>query len=312
MEGLTVKMLCLRTALVVSGLAFFLSSLVIAEEEPYCGLYSTHAAFHALGMEVDFDEMMKAKYLSGVVGSTARDLINLAGDFGCRARLRTQMNVAKLRATKSPTILHTSVVTKETGYHHWILFLGFEANGDLRVYDPPTGLYSMSPGELLTHWDGIGLTISRATDQHASAGIGDINTEVVLALALAFFAFQVNRIFPIRRLNTPCQILAYSMIAACLWHGLSSYGFLGNGEALKIVASRYDGYELGELGSEELEALLKLEPDSATIIDARGPAVFAASHIPTALNIPITTSYGNLRRAFESIPKSKHLSLIHI
>ena len=62
-----------------------------ANEEPYCGLYSMHAALKTVGVEPpDFDEFARPEYLSGSQGSTASDLIRLAEKKWCSSCICAQ------------------------------------------------------------------------------------------------------------------------------------------------------------------------------------------------------------------------------
>jgi rhodanese-related sulfurtransferase len=271
-------------------------------EEGYCGLYCMYAALHSLGRRPDFEEMTDDRYLSGRNGSTASDLIHLAEKYGTTAVFRPEMDIADLRGTKMPVVLHTSVAVATSGYHHWILFLGFDGDA-VRIYDPPRSLYSLSQADLLSHWDGIGVVVGgRSGRAHATTPALEVSLAFLLVAA---GGFALTRVCLSLARNRTIAIAAISIISAAIWHGTVRYGFLHNGYTLGAIASTYLSVALPVVTTDEFLELIGKE--DVTIIDARDAGAYRELHVPGAINIPVTVTHGDLRQAMTAIPSNHHV-----
>lgn len=275
--------------------------------EPYCGLYSAHAALHALGIDADLDKMVVPENLSQASGSTALDLVHLVKKYGAAATIRSGLTVASLRAATCPIVLHTAMAVAETGFHHWVLFLGMD--GDLiKIYDPPRGLYSVSGAELSSYWDGIGVVIERADNQsivNELMSIPLLNPELLFAVLLVLIAGGLLRRIAVSVINPACGILIVASISAAVWHTTVDYGFLRNRDALTNIAARFDRRSIPIITSEQMRHARKR--GDVSIVDARLPGAYNSSHIPDAINVPITVTHGELRDALRTIHAHNHV-----
>jgi len=280
---------------------FLVGGSCTAYEEPYCGLYAVHAALHSLGISSSFDALVLPENLSGPVGSTAADLIRIAEAHGAYGSLESGMSIANLRAADTPIILHTSVAISKGAFHHWVLFLGMEGDS-ARIYDPPRSMYLTPAAELLSYWDGRGVVIGKS----APAGWRSPATlEAVLAVLLVVACLGLaGRCGPLKPYPAG-RIVAAALAAAAVWHAVVSYGFFRSPHAIANIASHYEAFGVGEETIESTQSAIAGK--DATILDARRPDAYDRWHIPTALNLPVTATHGELSQVLESIPKDRKL-----
>jgi rhodanese-related sulfurtransferase len=84
-----------------------------------------------------------------------------------------------------------------------------------------------------------------------------------------------------------------------------SYGFFRSPHAIANIASHYEAFGVGEETIESTQSAIAGK--NATILDARRPDAYDRWHIPTALNLPVTATHGELSQGLESIPKDRKL-----
>src|SRR5439155_11835789 len=111
--------------------ALSLSMLSAAEtnsepSSPYCGLYCVLAAAHTLKQPCAFESLIDHGYLHGSYGSTADDLCRALADNGVSGKVVEAMTTNQLQLANAPVILHVRGPGADSGYRHWILFLGFD------------------------------------------------------------------------------------------------------------------------------------------------------------------------------------------
>jgi len=293
-----------RIPMILSLLIMIASAICeVHANEGYCGLYSLHAALNALGVRADFERMIDPSYLSGTYGgSTASDLVRLAENYGIAAVYRTRMTVADLYASQWPVILHTSTPVSPE-FHHWVLFLGMDSNNLLRIYDPPRDIYTLSSAELLSQWDGKGIVVGEvAYHRRALSGFW-LNLETMSAVLMIIIVGLVITCFNVIVRYAACSIAIVAVVSALCWHSIIDYGFFRNRYAIAIIASQYEEYEevpFPNLTLAEVQEIINYP--KVTIIDARQPQAYARSHLPGALNIPITVTHGALRDSLAAIP----------
>ena len=284
------------------GLWFTIAlTLCRASDEPYCGLYAVHAALHALGHEAEFEGMVDAKYLSGSYGSTAADLITLAEKYGATAEYRTQLTIGDLRSSQCPIVLHTTGVTAQAGFHHWILFLGMEG-ASVKIYDPPRGLYLTSSGELLSCWDGSGVFVG---NQHAARALPLPSLEIVLAFLLVCIAGAFSWQFPVIRRRPAVGFVAVAVAAGVAWHLLVDYGFVRSSAALANVSARFDQRTFPLVSLDDVRKMVQRK--DVTFVDARLADNYESSHLPGAISAPIDLNYGALAALVKTIEPEKEI-----
>jgi rhodanese-related sulfurtransferase len=266
-----------------------------------------HAALHAIGIDADFMPMINPDYLAGPQGSTAAQLVTLAERYGAKGTFRTGMTIATLRAAKSPIILHTSIVASQTGFEHWVVFLGMEGDA-IKLYEPPQSVHRFSGAELLSFWDSTGVVVERGGETTALQAVAIqpwMNVEFAFAGIVVLAAGALALRFPILARRPTCALLLVAAASSVVWHATVGYGFFGNHTALENVASSYDKNPLPIIDAEEVRQLVG-RPD-VTIVDARRPSQFRTAHLPGAINIPITVEQGALRDALDTIPPGNRI-----
>jgi rhodanese-related sulfurtransferase len=280
---------------------FLVGGSCTAYEEPYCGLYAVHAALHSFGISSSFDALVVPDNLSGPVGSSAADLIRIAEAHGAYGSLESGMSIANLRAADTPIILHTSVAISKGAFHHWVLLLGMEGDS-ARIYDPPRSMYLTPAAELLSYWDGRGVVIGKS----APAGWrSPVTLEAVLAVLLVVACLGFFSRSGLLKPYPAGRIVAAALAAATVWHAVVTYGFFRSPHATANIVSHYEAFAVGEETIESIQTAIAGK--DATILDARRPDAYDRWHIPTALNLPVTATHGELREVLESIPKDRKL-----
>ena len=277
-----------------SGLA---SQVCHANDGPYCGLHCLHAALHSLKIESDINQLTVPANLSGKYGSTAEDIIRIAKQKGASAIYRLNLTLADLRSSTTPVILHTSIVTSRTSFHHWILFLGM--GGEYaRVYAPPRSTYSIPVAELMGFWDRRGIIVSLPELVPARF---TCNVELVFAFSLVLATHRILLLFSRIHRSPVAAILIASLVSGIVWHTITDLGFIHHYAGTSIVAGRFVNYDAPILGVDQFHSLLRKR--KFTIVDARLPEDYLISHIPGAINLPFTVTHGDLREALLLIPQ---------
>lgn len=268
----------------------------------YCGLYSAFAALNSLGIKLSFHEILDPRFISDRHGSTAADLMSIATTYRVESAFRTQIHPDELDRFDRPVILHTSgVVSKQ--FHHWVLLLGTEG-GLLSIYDPPRGRYLLSKAELMTHWDGMGVIFGKDSRSAKSSFSVSIPTVYAFLLTIAISWFMRN--MHLRdTTSTLLQFLAGPILIAALWHSTVEYGFLRNPDSVSTIVASFDNSTTPEVTVAGLEEMLK--QGRVTVIDARPRHAFRKAHIPGAINIPTSTTHGELRDTLATIRKENRI-----
>lgn len=280
---------------------FLGTSVCAVASEPYCGLYSVHAALHAIGKDIEFDPLVCPENLSGRPGSTAADLIDILKQNNCDPIYRISMRASELSYLRCPAILHTKPAMVRAKPRHWVAFLGFRGSRVV-IYDPPSGIQEMQIAELMTQWDGTAILVNSNSpyswwpDTWVSFGLIVSGTMVVLLPRL-----------PIFRAHSMVTIVTGSVVAAALWHSCSEYGFLSNEYAVTNILAHGDESHthLSTVDSAELDHLLL--SDKVIVVDARKPEDYRFSHIEGAINVPISSSQGDLKHVLAKIPRSNKI-----
>jgi rhodanese-related sulfurtransferase len=270
-------------------------------DEPYCGLYASHAVLHALGHDVEFETLVTADNLTGSPGSTALDLLEILREHDLNPVYRTSMGIHELRTLQSPAILHTKPAMVRAEARHWVAFLGYE-DGRMKIYDPPSGIELLKPAELMIQWDG---TAVLAGPSGAAGWWPNGHVALGLLAAAAVTILISDRMGKVGR--SVLLMPVASITVAAVWHFVVDYGFIGNAYAVRSVVAHSDesSNEFPVVGSDELRRL-QLR-DDVTIIDARRPDDFEFLHIDGSVNVPISSSHGDFKNALQQIPENHQL-----
>jgi rhodanese-related sulfurtransferase len=281
--------------------ALLLATLVVADvkadEEssgPYCGLYCLHAAAAANGVSGDFGTILVPEFVTGAYGSTADDLVRAARTYGLNGRVIGDATQNRLRASRSPMILHTRVPGMAE-YTHWILFLGFTDEGTIRIFDPPNAHVKLSVAELLSIWDGTAVVVEEPGISNWSPGLP---YEWVGVTVLATCLLVVAKRIRFSWVTLP----AAGAVLAAICHTFLPSGFVRNSLAVENVQSAFTARgEIAEIDYNRLVELMR-EPNTL-LVDARMTSAYRMSHIAGATSVPVNCGYASLRDKMASIPK---------
>lgn len=294
------KMLC---ALIAFSSISIRSTICLGIDAPYCGLYSVFAGVQSLGIDADFSKALDSKFVSRESGSTATQLIALADAFGAAGKYQSQMNISTLRAAQNPIVLHTSVAVASTGFHHWVLYLGMDGDS-IRLYEPPTGMSTVTQAELLSFWDGKGIEIKR---RHQASDPTNILTKTPLysaELALACVLVIATSVVLTKVMylagRPAMRVCLVAFVSSAVWHSVVNYGFFSNQIAFSNITSNFEDFTFKSVSDKQFRDAVG--NSDCTIVDARLAMDYERYHVPGALNIPINIDYGNLRRALAKIP----------
>ncbi len=284
---------------------------VSAEAGSYCGLYCVYASLHAHGKPIEFQSLLKMRYIGEMSGSSIQELSLAATDNGLQTLAMTGLSRANLEAAQSPIILHVSTPEAPAYFNHWILFLGME-NGLAKVVDAPHRPELIPVADVLARWDGVGLYVSDQLPSPWMLKLQAICTGENLALAasLLVLASLMQRAAR-RRSAGPAAVRPSWQVAvmilfvagglAVLWHVLSEDGYVRNQVAIRTVVQQHRPSFLPKLTVPEMEASLK-DPN-VVVIDARFPRDYESGHVPGAINVPVFTTQVERRKLLSDLPK---------
>jgi rhodanese-related sulfurtransferase len=266
--------------------------------EPYCGLYSVHAALHAMGHDIDFESLLVPENLSGNPGSTASDLIHILKCNDRHPIYRTSMAVSDLRSLSCPALLHTAPAMVRSHPNHWVAFLGFR-DGMVSLYDPPSGLHQVEMADLMIQWNGTAIVVDDCQAEpwwpNAELAFGVLCSTAVVILLSRLKMFG-ERIVP--------TILTSMFLSAALWHTFTPYGFFNNSYAIASVFGLMNHSDKAFRSIDASQVAQLLPNNDVTVVDARTPEAYARFHIDGAVNLPISATHGDLRQMIHLIPRS--------
>lgn len=263
---------------------------------PYCGLYCVQAAACALNKPCAFETLLDDAYLNAVYGSTADDLCRALKDCGLSGKIVASMTTNQLRMTNTPVILHVRA-PGATGYRHWILFLGFEGTG-VHIYDPPRTITTISFEDLLSIWDGVGITTSMPPQASGAVDLPLAWLALVALVGLLLWSLRCYR-------RKGLVLLTVVMVAVLVRHMLFPGGFFDARSAIDNVMAAHFQSAAEEIGYAEFEKFRK-SPD-AIVIDARLPSNYRVEHIPDAINVPPALGFSALQDILTTIPNDRHV-----
>lgn len=284
------------------ALTLNVSSAAEANSEPsspYCGLYCVHAAAHALNKPCTFEALVDHTYMNGSYGSTADDLCRALADNSLSGKIVGAMTTNQLWLTDAPVILHVRAPGADTGYRHWILFLGFDGT-KVRIYDPPRSVTTVSLEELLSIWDGVGIMTSAPGRVSGAVDLPLIWLPLVALAGLMLWSLHGCR-------KKAVVLLAVAAAVVVVRHVFLPGGFVGARAALdNIMASHFPSVS-EEIDYDQFEKFRKA-PD-AIVVDARLPSAYRAEHIPGAISVPPALGFSALKDILATVPKDRHVLL---
>ena len=277
---------------------------------PYCGIFAVFGALKAEGFEPQIDTLVQARYVGSELGSSIVELEAAVRDQGAHALAIEGMTSASLRSSTHPIVLHVRRPGHGTTFAHWVLFLGCEGD-DALILDAPHAVERIPMTELLAHWDGIGLVVSRDPIAAVSySWVGWVEGALLLGVLLGGFAILKSWVLLPRSrwLLYPMRFaiaILLPVLLALAWHLVADEGFLVNRTAVEHVAVRYFQPKTEKITKVDVEAMVG-HPD-VTIVDARYPGAYRTGHLPDAVNLPIVASLSLRRQVIADIPRGNKI-----
>jgi hypothetical protein len=208
---------------------------------PYFGINSLFICLSSLGIETNLEKFISIDYVGSFAGSSAKELIHAAEDFGAKAECFSHLTHHELNRVNSPMILHMRGDWAESGYKHWVAFLGYDGDR-VRIIDAPHTLQLISDAELLANWDGTAIAIAK--DDVNQSFISAARIDYCFAVGLILLTiYVVNNIFVATKVNNKLEppftrvrhlakqmgaIIGFALLFAIGWHTFSEIGFLRN------------------------------------------------------------------------------------
>ncbi len=295
-----------------------LKNIVVAG--PYCGVYSLYACLDALDIHPPMNELLLPEYVGSFRGSTDKELIAAAQKYGIHGKCYGNMTWRQLVGGKKPMILHFRG-GNDRDFNHWVAFLGGEGK-HVRILDMPHEMAYLSVAELLAHWDGTAVVLSKDPIQDDFVRKARLDyLSVALCLLGGVFVLRSlihpermePSIAPIRRLLFQrlfiqvVSIVGFVGFVAILFHSVSETGFLKNPTAVAEVTRRYHSVDVPEVSFREMKRII--EQNAVTVFDARYRRDFERGAIPNAVNLPINSDLSERKTVLRGLDKSRKIVL---
>ena len=258
---------------------------------PYCGLYCAYAALRVLDVAVTPADIMKTDYVSSR-GSSLRDLQRLLEAQGLKAYPVERLSLESLANSTSPVILHVKSSIVSPAMNHYVLYVGAK-DGQYCIYNPPRKPEYISGAQLLQHWYGTGIVVSRTSGSLSGLSwpprIRALLVMATAALGLAGLAGVRLRLVKGKsfRLSLAIDVAligALTCILGLSYGTLTSEGLLRDSSATLPTRHAFVGAFLPKLTATGVKRLQKgAEP--GLIVDARRRPDYLAGHIEGAINI---------------------------
>jgi rhodanese-related sulfurtransferase len=287
---------------------------------PYCGVYCVAAALETLGQEPPMEKLLAPSYVGSELGSSLEELERAVRHLGGHGAPMSRLTVDALRSAKEPIILHFTARGRSATYNHWVLFLGMH-DGRARIYDPPDAVEEFTLAEVLSRWDGTGLVVSARPindDEIVWTVRASFATWLALAACLAAVVRFAGNWLPqesrqghryLRHIRDGflgvALIGTLSAAFAVSYHAMAPTGFLRNRQAVASVVEAYLPTLLPKIALEDLRPLVASK--QVVVVDARPPWAFDLGHIDGAINVRVTATAGQRRRALAGIARTTPL-----
>ncbi len=263
----------------------------------YCGLMCVTAAANALEKSIDIRQVVQGKFLNGEFGSSADDLVKCLDEIGLKGLLRYNGTIEKLRSLKQPAILSVRPIGSLKSMH-WVTFLGIEGN-DVKLYDPPSGMGTLSIAELLAIYRGQYIEVSNGDSPYLS-GLQIPITNLTLATIFVISLVLLNRILD------GWKLICVGFVLMVLMTQTLPNSLARSPTAVKLVRINFEprstANEIDLNNAKSLHA-----SNTAQFVDVRSESAFEHSHIPGAVSIPISSSLTGFKQALSKTDPNKTL-----
>ena len=284
---------------------------------PYCGLNCLYTIMKLDGREVDFEDLIKPKYIGSYYGSSLNELKEAAEDYGLCAIIASKLTSKELSQSDYFFILHVKFEVESEQYDHYELLLGTE-NDQARIFDPPNPVRLVSFADLAPRWDGNGLIVS-AEPIDLGAVFAPARKRFVLfatiVIAIILALHWAKRFLPKTLLNTRIRFMGLSIaqtagfvIAAILigmfYHFTNNAGLLANATATTSIQKAHQGNFIPKVTEKKVHKLL----DTDTVfIDARYARDYEAGHLEGAISVPVDANDIERKKVTADIAKNARI-----
>lgn len=264
---------------------------------PYCGVYAAVRALSILGVTADIKQVITDTYISSHAGSTPADLIKLIESYGQVAQPCVNLCALDVRLLDDPIIANVRSSRSGIPYDHWVCLLSGK-NGFL-VFDGANKPVEFSASEFLALWNGYGLVVSRPGNSAIWALWLARFVTVFIGVAGTAWLHRVLRSKNLIPKTSLCSIFFCAAVGAifanAVFEDLRSFN-QGMRDAMV-------GYQIEKPEMSTLEQLVAASRDGgAILVDARYGRDYCLGTIPSALNIPVDSSYIALTQVLAEIP----------
>ncbi|MEQ1830026.1 MAG: rhodanese-like domain-containing protein, partial [Pirellula sp.] len=272
----------------------------------YCGIYAAYGAATAVLQKSgqkptsDFGELLSTEYVSGLSGSSTRDILRALERLGCKGTAYQFLSLRSLEGSKHPMILHASGRGALGVYKHWLLFLGIEA-GKAVIRDGEGGDYLMPISELLCRWDGRAIAVFDKSEKPPKLHSWEVASNCVFLCGIGFILFVIKSLTVDKAFRG--QALAF---IALLVLGVG-HSFLVNpfswieSPLVRSVAIHTQPELVRSIQFRDLQR--SIENSEVTIVDCRYREDYESGCIENSINIPVDMSHSKLEAVAKRLRK---------
>jgi len=280
-----------------------------------------YAALRLMGNDnVSLDELISSSYIATYQGSTAANLIDMAGHYNVPAVGFTSWRLNQICSKRYPVILEVRPSLQSREYNHWVMVYAVD-NDTFVMVDPPFEPRVVSGREIASRWRGRGVLVGTerqaATLSSALRGFASIPVLVLLTIVPGIFGVTKLGILKSNQSVVPATCTANRaamkqgiilVILACItgfvYHITDDFGLLRNYNASVGIQRANASIFLERVGYQNINnEMLR----GAILIDARRQSDYTMGHLPGAINIPLGIGDEQRRSITDAWPKSSRI-----
>ncbi len=276
----------------------------------YCGLFCAYAALKLHGIDLNFEGLLKAKYIGSIDGSSLSELKGVLEDRGLHAVLARNLTPKALRQHAMPAILLVKSFPDESPYDHFILY-GGDVEGNALIFDPPRPARMVPYSDLGPRWGGIGIIVSKRPIRLRQWSVANVAGVLVLAVMAACArliylgrsASETVQVNLARVLGGACVICSIALAAGAIanvWMDMGLFARPGVAASTGLHAELLPTITAAE-------ALGSWQRQRGVFIDARLKHDFDAGHISGAISIPVNSTASKRETLMAAIPRDARI-----
>lgn len=249
---------------------------------PVCGPYAACSAMRLLGSDCAPKDLVSARYIGSCEGSSGDEIVAAIEDNGFRAQPASGLSVLDLSVAGSPFLALVRPETVAKRYTHWVTVVPFE--GGFTIFDSGRRSSFVTGAELMATWSGVGVFVSRRSDDSPMVNI--LLFRSLQFTTLMLICVLVWRVVPkLPGVGSERDFLLFSTLFVVVCSlVLICFADLPNlSRGSSMAAAPY--FQVDEV---PLEYAIECQKSSgAILVDARREVDFAAGTIPGSLNVPV-------------------------